>query len=138
MIPVWPTVNAALNLTSAVLLSAGFWFIRHGRVPLHWTCMGFAFLTSTIFLVSYLTYHAEVGSVRYTGQGAWRTVYFAILISHSILAAVIVPLILRTLYLVWKGRFAEHKVWARWTWPMWMYVSVTGVVIYGMLYGGRW
>lgn len=129
-----PALNAALNTTSALLLAAGYGFIRQKKVEWHRLCMSLAFLTSVAFLVSYLAYHARVGSVPYAGQGVLRTVYFAILISHSILAVVIVPLVLRTLYLAVRGRFELHRRWARWTFPLWMYVSVTGVVIYGMLY----
>jgi uncharacterized membrane protein YozB (DUF420 family) len=90
--------------------------------------------TSALFLISYLVYHAQVGSVRFQGQGTVRPVYFAILITHTTLAVVIVPMVVRTLYLAWKGRFPEHRRLARWTFPLWMYVSVTGVVIYVMLY----
>jgi putative membrane protein len=94
--------------------------------------------TSALFLVSYVVYHAQVGSVRFQGQGAVRSVYFAILISHTILAVAIVPLVLRTLFLAQKKRFPEHRRIARYTFPIWMYVSVTGVVIYVMLYRVRW
>ena len=97
-----------------------------------------AVTTSAIFLVSYVVYHAQVGSVRFTGQGPVRAVYFAILLTHTILAAAIVPLVLRTLYLALRARFPEHRRIARWTFPIWMYVSVTGVVIYVMLYRVRW
>ena len=130
----WPAFNAVLNSLCAILLAIGFVMIRRKNVVQHRLCMVSAFLVSILFLVSYLAYHASVGSVRYTGQGAWRTVYFAILISHSFLAAVIVPLVLRTLYLAVKNRFEDHRRWARWTLPLWFYVSVTGVVIYEMLY----
>jgi putative membrane protein len=94
--------------------------------------------TSTLFLISYVVYHAQVGSVHFPGQGTVRGVYFAILTTHTILAVVIVPMILRTLYLAWKKRFPEHRRLARWTLPLWAYVSVTGVVIYVMLYRLRW
>lgn len=94
--------------------------------------------TSVIFLVSYVVYHAQVGSVRFTGQGWVRPVYFTILITHTVLAAAIVPMVARTLYLALHGRFPEHRRAARWTFPMWAYVSVTGVVIYVMLYRVRW
>ena len=97
-----------------------------------------AVATSAIFLVSYLVYHAQVGSVRFTGQGPVRAIYFGILITHTVLAAAIVPLVLRTLYLALKRRFDAHRRIARWTFPIWMYVSVTGVVIYVMLYRVRW
>ena len=134
MISHLPPVNATLNLASALLLAVGFCFIRQGKVAFHRVCMTSAFAVSVVFLVSYLTYHAKVGSVHYTGKGALRAVYFTILISHTILAVVIVPLVLRTLYLAVKSRFEDHRRWARWTLPLWFYVSVTGVVIYEMLY----
>jgi len=108
--------------------------IRQKNVAAHRFCMVSAFFVSVVFLVSYLTYHAHVGHVHYTGQGMMRTVYFAILLSHTLLAAVIVPLVLRTLYLALRSRFEDHRRWARWTLPLWFYVSVTGVVIYEMLY----
>jgi putative membrane protein len=134
MISHWPQFNASLNFICALLLATGFYFIQHQKVARHRLCMVSAFAVSVVFLVSYLMYHANVGSVRYTGQGPLRAVYFAILISHTILAAVIVPLVLRTLYLALKSRFEDHRRWARWTLPIWFYVSVTGVVIYEMLY----
>jgi len=130
----WPLLNACLNSGSAICLAAGFCFIRNKNIPRHRAAMVIAFIFSSIFLVSYLAYHAKVGNVRYQGVGLLRTVYFSILISHTILAAVIVPLILRTLYLAVSGRFDDHRRWARWTLPLWFYVSVTGVVIYEMLY----
>lgn len=135
MNPAWPMVNACLNFCSAVCLSAGFWFIRHNDISRHRISMVTAFIFSSIFLVSYLAYHAKVGNVHYLGGGVRRAIYFTILTTHTILAAVIVPLILRTLYLATKGRFEDHRQWARWTLPLWFYVSVTGVVIYEMLYG---
>jgi len=134
MIAHLPAVNAILNFSSAVFLAIGYVFIRRGRVDLHRACMGIAFTVSVIFLVSYLTYHAHVGNVRFLKQGWIRPVYFSILISHTILAVTIVPLVLRTLYLALNARFADHKAWARWTLPLWFYVSVTGVIIYEMLY----
>ena len=132
--PYLPSVNAGLNLTSATLLAVGYLFIRRGRVSSHRTCMVGAFLASSLFLGSYVLYHLHEGNVRFQGHGFIRGIYFAILISHTILAVVIVPLVLRTLYLAWKGRFDLHREWARWTLPLWFYVSVTGVVIYEMLY----
>jgi uncharacterized membrane protein YozB (DUF420 family) len=129
-----PTVNAILNSTSAVLLVTGFAFIKKGQIQKHLICMASALMVSTLFLISYLFYHYHVGSVRYQGIGFLRTIYFTILISHTILAALIVPLILRTLYLAVRGRFDLHRRWARWTFPLWLYVSITGVVIYAMLY----
>lgn len=93
-----------------------------------------AFTVSTLFLAGYLTHHAINGSTRFLGQGWIRHVYFSILLSHTLLAAAIVPLVFRTLFLAYRARFDDHKKWARWTWPIWIYVSVTGVVIYVMLY----
>ena len=134
----WPALNAALNASCAVLLTAGFFFIRRKNVPAHKLCMLLAFGVSTVFLVSYLTYHARHGSTRFPGTGPVRPIYFAILISHTLLAIVIPPLALRTLYLAWRNRIAEHRRIARRTLPLWLYVSVTGVVVYWMLYQIRW
>jgi len=127
-------LNATLNASSAVLLSTGYWMIRRGRVLAHKSCMGLAFLSSTAFLVSYLLYHARVGSVAFRGQGWIRPVYFALLASHTILAAAIVPLAVITLSRALREQFDRHKRIARWTLPLWLYVSVTGVVIYFLLY----
>jgi putative membrane protein len=129
-----PTLNAALNATSAVLLSLGYYFIRKKAFAAHKRCMLAAFATSTLFLISYLVYHYHVGSVRFRGDGWIRSVYFTILVTHTILAAAIVPLVLVTLRRAWRARFDKHKRIARWTLPLWLYVSVTGVVIYWMLY----
>lgn len=129
-----PTVNAALNLTSAILLIAGFRFIRMKKVTPHKVCMVLAFFASSLFLVSYLVYHAHVGSVPYRGEGLVRTAYFAILISHVVLAVLVVPLALVTLYRAWKQDFERHMRIARWALPVWLYVSVTGVMVYWMLY----
>lgn len=129
-----PILNAALNATSATLLLAGYGFIRAQRVVAHTLCMAGACCVSALFLISYLIYHAQVGSVRFTGTGWMRPVYFALLISHTILALVIVPCVLRTLFLAGHKRWAAHKAIARWTLPLWLYVSVTGVVVYWMLY----
>jgi uncharacterized membrane protein YozB (DUF420 family) len=129
-----PTVNATLNATSAVLLSMGYYFIRRKRITAHRRCMLFASVISTLFLCCYLVYHYQVGSVRFTGTGWIRLFYLAILISHVILAALILPLALVTLSRAWKARFEKHKRIARWTLPIWLYVSVTGVLIYWMLY----
>ena len=129
-----PTLNAVLNATSAVLLSAGFVFIRGRRVRAHLTCMVSAFVVSTLFLVSYVTYHYHAGSRPFTGRGWLRGVYFVLLVSHVVLAAAIVPLALTTLYRAWRGEFGRHVRIARWTLPIWLYVSVTGVVVYWMLY----
>lgn len=129
-----PHLNATLNATSAVLLFTGYYFIRRGRVTAHLRCMTGALCVSALFLISYLVYHAEHGSTRFAGQGLSRPVYFTILISHTILAAVIVPLIIITLRRAWRGDFSRHRRIARWTFPLWAYVSVTGVVVYLMLY----
>ena len=129
-----PALNAALNGTCALLLTVGYLFIRRRRVLAHKICMGSAFVTSTLFLISYLTYHHHVGSRPFGGQGAIRSLYFTILISHTILAATIVPLALITMYRALKGRFDRHVRIARWTLPLWLYVSVTGVIVYLMLY----
>jgi len=129
-----PTLNAALNGTCALLLAVGYLFIRRRKVAAHRACMISAFVTSTLFLISYLTYHYHVGSRPFGGQGAIRALYFTILISHTILATAIVPLALITLYRGLKGRFDRHVAIARWTLPLWLYVSVTGVIVYWMLY----
>ena len=129
-----PTLNAALNAMSAALLILGFLCIRAKKITAHLGCMISAFVTSTLFLTSYLIYHAQVGSVRFRGTGWTRPVYFSILLSHTVLAAVIVPMVLRTIFLASRKRFGEHRAIARWTLPLWLYVSVTGVVVYWMLY----
>ena len=133
-----PSVNAALNGTAALLLIAGYLCIRRRRITAHRACMTGAFVASTLFLASYLTYHAHAGAVRFQGTGWIRAPYFAILISHTILAVVIVPLALRTLYLAARGRCEAHRRIARWTLPIWLYVSVTGVVVYWLLYHMHW
>jgi uncharacterized membrane protein YozB (DUF420 family) len=129
-----PAVNACLNAASACLLLAGYACIRRGHVQAHRACMLGALTFSTLFLISYLTYHFEVGSVRFGGQGWARPLYFAILITHTVLAAAVVPLALITLYRAWRGQFEAHRRMARWALPVWLYVSVTGVVVYLMLY----
>ncbi len=129
-----PGINAFLNSASALFLVIGYLLIRRGRVSAHRVCMLSAFATSTLFLVSYLTYHYQVGSVPFEGRGWVRPLYFSILISHTVLAAAIVPLVLVTLVRALRGRFERHKRIARWTLPIWLYVSVTGVVVYWMLY----
>ena len=129
-----PVVNAVLNATSAGLLALGYVLIRRGRREAHQQVMQAALACSAVFLASYLTYHAQVGSVRFQGQGPIRTVYFAILISHTILAIVIVPMVLVTFVRARRGRFDRHRALARVTLPLWAYVSVTGVVVYWMLY----
>jgi len=129
-----PALNATLNATSACLLLAGYTFMRQRRIPAHRACMIAAFTTSCLFLISYLVYHAQIGSKPFPGHGLIRVVYFTILISHVLLAATIVPLALVTLRRGLRMDVARHRRIARWTWPLWMYVSVTGVVVYGMLY----
>jgi uncharacterized membrane protein YozB (DUF420 family) len=129
-----PTLNAALNALAGCFLLLGYWFIRRGRRDAHRMAMAAAFVTSTLFLVSYLIYHANAGSRPFPGTGPIRAVYFTILISHVVLAAVILPLALMTLWRALKGRFDAHRRIARYTLPLWLYVSVTGVAIYGMLY----
>jgi uncharacterized membrane protein YozB (DUF420 family) len=129
-----PAVNATLNAASAVLLLFAYREIRRHEIERHRVFMLMAAGTSAVFLVCYLVYHAHVGSVRFTGQGPVRTLYFAILVSHTTLAVLIVPLVLRTLYLGLRRRDFRHRRLAKWTFPLWMYVSVTGVVIYVMLY----
>jgi uncharacterized membrane protein YozB (DUF420 family) len=129
-----PHLNAVLNTTSALLLLLGFTLIRLGRVRAHRNCQVTAVLTSTLFLISYLTYHYHHGSTRFAGQGIARPLYFSILITHTILAVVIVPLIVVTLYRAARGDFIRHRRIARWTLPLWLYVSVTGVIVYLMLY----
>ena len=129
-----PHLNALLNSASAVLLLTGFAFIRRQRVRAHRNCQVSAVVTSTLFLASYLTYHYYHGATRFAGQGIARPIYFIILISHTILAIVIVPLVLVTLYRAARGDFTRHRKIARWTLPIWLYVSVTGVIVYLMLY----
>jgi uncharacterized membrane protein YozB (DUF420 family) len=129
-----PTLNAALNGVCAALLLTGFRFVRARRITAHRRCMWAALVTSCLFLTSYLTYHAQVGSTRFAGQGWIRPIYFAILLSHTVLAAAIVPMALLTLRRALRDEFDRHRRLARWTLPLWLYVSVTGVVIYVLLY----
>ena len=130
-----PTVNATLNGTGSVLLITGYFFIRQKKIRAHKACMIAASMVSILFLTSYVTYHYHVGFTRFTGEGWMRTVYFAILIPHTILAMVAVPpLVIMTLYAALRGCFDRHKRVARWTLPIWLYVSVTGVLVYWMLY----
>jgi len=129
-----PTLNAALNATCFVLLTIGYSLIRRGRIAQHRAVMIAAFCTSAIFLVSYLIYHAQIGSKPFQGQGPIRYLYFTILLTHTVLAAAIVPLVLITLSRGLKRRDDRHRAIARWTLPIWMYVSVTGVIVYLMLY----
>ena len=129
-----PAVNAALNSLSAILLVGGYLFIRSRNIKAHKTCMLSAFGSSILFLASYLIYHYQVGSVPFKGQGGIRLVYFTILLTHTILATTVVPLALVTLFRAFKERFDAHRRIARWTFPIWLYVSVTGVIVYWMLY----
>ncbi len=129
-----PRLDAILNGASAVLLCIGYLFIRRGKVIPHMTCMLSAVACSAGFLVSYLYFHYHAGLVRFSGQGPVRPTYFAILISHTILAAAIVPLVIITLSFALRRRFAKHKAIARWTLPIWLYVSVTGVIVYWLLF----
>ena len=133
-----PTLNALLNGTSAALLVTGWLLIRAGRRDAHRRAMTAALACSVLFLVSYLTYHAQMGSVRFTGRGSVRTVYLAILLTHTVLAAAVAPLAVTAFLLARKGRFETHRKLARWTLPLWLYVSVTGVVVYVMLYRPTW
>lgn len=133
-----PAVNASLNAISTVFLSIGWVLIRQRKIEAHRLCMLGAFTTSALFLISYVVYHANVGSVPYQGQGPIRVVYFAILITHVVLAAAILPLALVTLSRALSRRFDRHRKIARWTLPIWLYVSVTGVIIYMMLYRINW
>ena len=127
-------INATLNAIAAILLLFGFFFIRRRKVAAHRTCMIAAFVVSMVFLACYLTYHYRVGDVRFTGQGWIRPVYFTMLITHVILAVAIVPLAIVTLSRALSARFDAHRRIARWTWPLWMYVSVTGVLVYLFVY----
>jgi len=129
-----PALNGTLNAIAAVLLTVGWVFVRRRNIAGHRACMLAAFGVSAAFLTSYLVYHANVGSVPFEGRGAIRVVYFTILISHILLAAAILPLALITLSRALAARFDRHRAIARWTLPIWLYVSVTGVVIYVMLY----
>ena len=133
-----PGVNATLNATTAILLAIGYRLIRRGHRRAHRAVMLSAFGVSVLFLVSYLWYHAHAGTTRFPGHGWIRPVYFAILLSHTVLAAAIVPLVLVTLARGLRADFPRHARLARWTLPAWLYVSVTGVVIYGMLYRLSW
>lgn len=129
-----PAVNATLNSTCALLLLAGWWFIKHERKTQHVVCMASALVVSTAFLACYVFYHYHVGSVKFTAQGIVRPVYFFILITHVILAFAIVPLVLMTIIPALRARFDRHRKWARITLPIWLYVSITGVIVYFMLY----
>ena len=134
MIASLPAVNATLNAIAAVLLLCGYVMIRRRRIETHRKFMLAAFATSALFLVSYVVYHANIGSRPFTVQGPIRVVYFSVLITHVILAAAVLPMALITLTHALRARFDRHRRIARWTWPIWMYVSVTGVIVYLMLY----
>jgi putative membrane protein len=129
-----PKVNATLNGLSAILLAFGYFFIRRKNIAAHKVCMISAFTTSVIFLICYLTYHYFVGVTRFRDPAWFKPIYLTLLFTHTVLAVVIVPLILVTLNRALKARFELHRRIARWTWPLWMYVSVTGVVVYYILY----
>lgn len=133
-----PTVNATLNATAALLLLLGFVAIKQRKIALHKTLMLAAFGCSVLFLVCYLVYHAQVGSRPFTGQGPWRTFYFALLLTHTVLAAIVPFGAVVALLRAFRGDFARHARLTRWVWPVWMYVSVTGVIIYWMLYRVAW
>jgi putative membrane protein len=127
-------VNATLNGLSAILLGCGYYFIRRKNQLAHMRCMISAFVTSTLFLICYVTYHTKAGRTVFTNPPWFRPYYIVLLISHTVLAVVIVPMVIITLSRALKLRFDRHKIIARWTWPIWMYVSVTGVLIYLLLY----
>jgi uncharacterized membrane protein YozB (DUF420 family) len=131
---VLPHLNAALNASSFILLTTGYYFIRHRRVIAHRNCQIAALTASIVFLISYVTYHLHHGATRFAGQGIARPVYFTILTTHTILAVVIVPFVIVTFRRAFRGDFQRHRALARWTLPMWLYVSVTGVLVYVMLY----
>ena len=129
-----PTLNAGLNALSALLLIQGYRRIKQGRDISHRRCMLAALAVSAVFLASYLTYHATAGSVPYPRHDWTRIVYFALLIPHAALAALNVPLALAAFWYAWRGRFCRHRRLARWAWPVWVFVSFTGVAVYAMLY----
>lgn len=131
---VLPHLNACLNASSFVLLSSGYFFIRHKRIAAHRNCQLAALTASVLFLISYLVYHQHHGVTRFAGQGIARPIYFTILGTHTVLAVIIVPLVIITLRRALRGDFLRHKAIARWTLPMWLYVSITGVIVYLMLY----
>ena len=133
-----PAVNASLNALSGILLLLGFTLIHRRRVELHRKVMIAAFVTSSLFLICYVVYHAQVGSVPFPRQGFVRPLYFAILITHVILAATVPPLAIITMTRGLQGRYPQHRRIARWTFPIWLYVSVTGVLVYVLLYQPTW
>lgn len=140
LLPFFPHVNATLNALSGVFIVIGFYFIRRKEIAKHRFCMLSASIVSALFLVSYLTHHAlrtyyfGLGPTKFTGEGLIRPIYFTILTSHTILAALVTPFVLRTLYLGLKGRYETHKKLARYVFPVWLYVSITGVIVYLILY----
>jgi putative membrane protein len=134
LIPVIPPILAILNTTAASLLSLGYFFVRRKQVTAHRACMVSALIVSTVFMVFYLYYHAKVGNIPFAGSGAIRPVYFSLLASHVILAALLFPLALVTAWLALRGSTGRHRRVARWTLPIWLYVSVTGVIIYLMAF----
>jgi uncharacterized membrane protein YozB (DUF420 family) len=133
-----PAVNASLNAISGVLLLIAYIFIRNRQIERHRKTMIAAFVSSALFLVCYVVYHAQVGSVRFTRSGIVRPIYFTILVTHVTLAAVVLPMAIITLSRGLKARYAQHRRIARWTFPIWMYVSVTGVLVYVLLYQPTW
>jgi uncharacterized membrane protein YozB (DUF420 family) len=133
-----PAVNATLNATSGILLVIGYLLIRTGRIQQHRRCMQAAFVTSSLFLICYLIYHAQVGSVRFPRSGFVRPLYFSILVTHVTCAVIVLPLAIVTLRRGLKGRYVDHRRIARWTLPIWLYVSVTGVLVYVLLYQPTW
>jgi len=132
-----PTLNALLNAATALLLTAAYWFIRHRQIRRHRFCMLSAFSLSVLFLVCYVIYHAFAGSTRFTGPDAIRPIYFFVLFSHVVLAALVLPLTLTTLYRGLRSNFMQHRRIARWTLPIWLYVSISGVLVYVLLYHVR-
>jgi len=133
-----PALNATLNATSGILLLVGYALMRARRIEQHRRCMIAAFVASSLFLISYVIYHAQVGSVRFTRQGFVRPLYFGILITHVTLAAAVLPMAILTLSRGLARRYPQHRRIARWTWPIWMYLSVTGVLVYVLLYQPTW
>jgi uncharacterized membrane protein YozB (DUF420 family) len=133
-----PAINASLNALAGALLLVGYVLIRQGRADLHRPVMLAAFATSTLFLVCYAVYHAQVGSVRFTREGIVRPIYFTLLVSHIVLAAAVLPMALLTLVRGLRGNAPRHRAIARWTFPVWLYVSVTGVLVYVLLYQPTW
>ncbi len=129
-----PHFQASMNVVTTVILCTGFYFIKNENKTAHRACMVAALCTSALFLVSYLYYHWQVGTVKFQGQGFVRPVYYFILITHTVLAAVLAPMVIVTVYRAFKENFEKHKAIARWTLPVWLYVSVTGVTVYVMLY----